>query len=88
MYWISFETWSVSVGRYFVLRRVYRHGFKWSPWVRVLRRSKVSMSDAEIITAEFHKTIRMDEKKPRTVDDPGLNSLSHCGAGDDTPRPL
>jgi hypothetical protein len=38
MYWLNFGRWSSAAGRFFVARRVYLKGYKWTPLVRLSRR--------------------------------------------------
>jgi len=39
MIFIRFGDWNSSYGRYFVWKRIYVHGYKWTPFVRVSRRA-------------------------------------------------
>lgn len=32
---LSFERWSHSAGRWFVWDRIYRHGYKWTPFCKL-----------------------------------------------------
>lgn len=45
MIWISFGRWSLSSGRYIIQARIYRHGYKWTPFVRI--KSKARQLDTE-----------------------------------------
>lgn len=36
--WLNFERWGHAGGRWFVARRIYRHGWKWTPFVWLKRR--------------------------------------------------
>lgn len=35
MLWISFAKWNRSCGRFFIFERYYKHGYKWTPLVKV-----------------------------------------------------
>lgn len=36
--WLNFERWGYAGGRWFVARRIYRQGWKWTPFVWLKRR--------------------------------------------------
>ena len=38
--WLNFEKWGDAGGSYFCARRVYRHGWKWTPLVWLTKRYK------------------------------------------------
>ena len=35
MIWISFKKWNNSSGKIFKLERYYKHGWKWTPLVKI-----------------------------------------------------
>ena len=40
MIWIAFGRWNHSAGRWFVRRRLYWQGYRWTPFVRIKGRYK------------------------------------------------
>ena len=55
--WLNFEQWGYSGGRWFVARRVYRQGWKWTPFVWLERRygrlTKCAMADSQNEPLEY-----------------------------------
>jgi hypothetical protein len=42
MIWLSFDHWSRRADSMFTYDRVYRNGYKWTPFVEIKRRYKQS----------------------------------------------
>lgn len=55
MIWINFGRWSSSHGSMFTQYRVYKNGWKWTPFVVVDRRYKAGKPNEGITKEEWQK---------------------------------